>query len=49
MGIPPLAVQQSIITEIEAEQALVNANRELANRMEKKIQLAIARVWEQDF
>ena len=44
----PLEEQKAIVAEIEAEQSLVNANRELANRMEKKIQLAIARVWEQD-
>ncbi len=48
IAIPPLKEQKAIITEIEAEQSLVNANRELANRMEKKIQLAIARVWAQD-
>ncbi|MFK5924663.1 MAG: N-6 DNA methylase [Verrucomicrobiota bacterium] len=43
--LPPLATQQSIVAEIEAEQALVAANRELIERMEKKIQVAIARVW----
>ena len=48
IAIPPLAVQQTVIAEIESEQALVSANRELANRMKKKIPLAIARVWEQD-
>lgn len=47
MAVPPLAVQQSIIAEIESEQALMFPNRELANRMKKKIPLAIARVWEQ--
>ena len=43
--LPPLKEQKAIVAEIEAEQSLVNSNRELANRMEKKIQLAIARVW----
>jgi len=43
--IPPLAVQKSIISGIEAEQALVNNNRELIERMEKKIQDVLARVW----
>jgi restriction endonuclease S subunit len=43
--LPPLATQQQIVAEIEAEQALVNANRELIERMEKKIQATLARVW----
>jgi type I restriction enzyme M protein len=43
--LPPLATQQTIVTEIEAEQALVNTNRELIGRMERKIQAALARVW----
>jgi type I restriction enzyme M protein len=33
------------LTEIEAEQALVAANRELITRFEKKIQATLARVW----
>jgi type I restriction enzyme M protein len=43
--LPPLATQQAIVAEIEAEQALVAANRELIERFEKKIQTAIGRVW----
>ena len=43
--LPPLDVQQAIVAEIEAEQALVNANRELIARFEKKIQAVLARVW----
>ncbi len=43
--LPPLATQQAIVTEIEAEQALVNSNRELIARMGKKIQAVLARVW----
>ncbi|EKD73159.1 MAG: putative Type I restriction enzyme EcoEIspecificity protein, partial [uncultured bacterium] len=42
---PPLTVQQAIVAEIEAEQALVAANRELIERFEKKIQSTLARVW----
>ena len=34
-----------IVAEIEAEQALVAANRELITRFEKKIQSTLARVW----
>jgi type I restriction enzyme M protein len=43
--LPPLNTQRAIVAEIEAEQALVNANRELIERMEKKIQAVLARVW----
>lgn len=43
--LPFLAIQQSIVAEIEAEQALVSANRELIVRFEKKIQATLARVW----
>jgi type I restriction enzyme M protein len=46
--LPPLATQQAIVAEIEAEQALVNANRELITRFEKKIQATLARVWGED-
>ena len=45
---PPLATQQAIVAEIEAEQALVAANRELIARFEKKIQATLARVWGED-
>jgi len=43
--LPPLAAQHAIVAEIEAEQALVTANRELIARFEKKIQATLARVW----
>lgn len=43
--LPSLATQQAIVAEIEAEQALVAANRELIARFEKKIQTTLARVW----
>lgn len=43
--LPPLATQQAIVAEIEAEQALVNGNRELITRFEKKIQATLARIW----
>ena len=46
--LPPLETQKSIVAEIEAEQALVASNRELIERMEAKIQTAIARVWGED-
>ncbi len=43
--LPTLATQQAIVAEIEAEQALVAANRQLIERFEKKIQATLARVW----
>jgi restriction endonuclease S subunit len=43
--LPPLATQQAIVAEIEAEQLLVSANKELIERMELKIQGVLARVW----
>lgn len=43
--LPPLSIQRAIVAEIEAEQALIAANRELITRMEKKIQDTLARVW----
>ena len=45
MALPPLETQQSVVAEIETEQALVSANRELAERMERRIVAAIGRVW----
>jgi type I restriction enzyme M protein len=43
--LPPLATQQAIVAEIEAEQSLVRANRELIRRFEQKIQSTLARIW----
>jgi restriction endonuclease S subunit len=48
IALPPLAMQKAIVAEIEAEQALVAANRELIARFEKKIQATLARVWGED-
>ena len=41
----PLETQKAIVAEIEAEQSLVNANRELITRFEKKIQTTLNRIW----
>ncbi|MCY4109578.1 MAG: N-6 DNA methylase, partial [Chloroflexi bacterium] len=46
--LPPLEVQREIADEIESEQAVVNANRELIERFEQKIHAAIGRVWAHD-
>lgn len=43
--LPPLPVQRSIVSEIEAERRLVEANRELIARMETKIAAVLARIW----
>lgn len=43
--LPPLDTQQTIVAEIKDEQMLVNANRKLIERFEKKIDDVIARVW----
>ena len=42
--LPPLGTQQAIVSEIEAEQSLVNANHELIERFEKKIRATVGRV-----
>ena len=46
--LPPLATQQAIVADIQVEQELVAANRELIARLEKKIQATLARVWGED-
>jgi len=43
--LPNLATQQRIVTRIEREQALVQANRELISLFEEKIRERLARVW----
>ncbi|MCB8788388.1 DUF4347 domain-containing protein [Planktothrix agardhii] len=45
VSLPPLETQKAIVAEIEAEQTLVNANRELITRFEKKIQTTLNRIW----
>ena len=46
--VPSLSTQQAIVAEIEAEQAAINATRDLISRFEKKIQATLARVWGED-
>jgi type I restriction enzyme M protein len=43
--LPPLAIQESILAEIEVEQALVSCNRELVVRFQSKVQDTLARIW----
>jgi type I restriction enzyme M protein len=48
LPLPPLTTQQTIVAEIDIEQALVAANRELISRFEKKIEATLARIWGED-
>ncbi len=43
--LPPASTQQKIVTEIEKEQALVNASKELITLYKRKIKDKIAEVW----
>jgi len=43
--IPPLLEQRAIVAELEAERALVEANRELIARFEQKLQAKLAEIW----
>ena len=43
--VPSLEVQQAIATEMQAEQCLVDANREIIQRFEGKIHAVMGRVW----
>ena len=43
--LPPLATQEAIVADLEVEQTLVAANRELITRFEQKIQATLARIW----
>jgi type I restriction enzyme M protein len=46
--VPPIATQQAIVAEIEGEQTLVAANRELVERFENKIEATLARIWDEE-
>jgi type I restriction enzyme M protein len=43
--LPPLNIQREIVVEIEAERALLEANRKLVEVFEKKIQSKLAEIW----
>ncbi|MDR2651102.1 MAG: restriction endonuclease subunit S, partial [Prevotellaceae bacterium] len=45
--LPPLAVQQNIVSEIEKEQEIIEANKRLIELMEKKIEDVIAKVYQE--
>ena len=46
--VPPSCEQEELVKEFEAERAMVAANRDLIERMEKKILRVVGRVWLQD-
>ena len=46
LPLPPLAVQQKIVAEIERERAMVESARGLAAAMEGKIKMLIGGLWE---
>ena len=43
--LPTMAIQKSVAIALQDEQAIVEANRELVQRLEKKVKAAIERVW----
>jgi len=43
--LPDFDTQRAIVTEIQAEQALVDANKQLIDRFEAKVKATINRVW----
>lgn len=45
LPLPDIETQRAIVAEIEAEQALVNANKQLIERFEAKIKTVINRIW----
>ena len=45
LPLPDIDTQRAIVAEIEAEQALVNANEQLIDRFKAKIKATINRVW----
>ena len=45
MPLPPLEIQRAIVAKIKVEQSLVNANRQLIQIFDQKIQTTIARIW----
>ena len=43
--LPPMTIQQHILAEIEAEQSLVSANKDLIQRMQSKIKSVLDQTW----
>jgi restriction endonuclease S subunit len=45
ISIPPPSAQKAIVAQLEEEQTMVNANKELIARFENKIQAVMDRAW----
>ena len=43
--LPPLDIQRQIVAELEAERALVDANRKLIEVFERQMQDKLAEIW----
>ena len=43
--LPPIKIQEQIVTQIISEQKIINANKELITIFENKIKDKIAEVW----
>jgi len=43
--LPPLPIQEEIVSQIESEQQIVNSNKKLIEMFEQKIKDKIAEVW----
>jgi type I restriction enzyme M protein len=43
--VPPLPTQHALVAELESERSLVDANRELIARFEKKMQAKLSEIW----
>ncbi|NOU46893.1 MAG: hypothetical protein HOO86_07520 [Bacteroidales bacterium] len=48
IAVPTLNIQKRIVTQIEKEQELVNANKQMIGLFEQKIKDRIAKVWGED-
>ena len=46
--LPPFSIQQQIVTRIEQEQQLINANKQLIQIFEQKIKDEINKLWQSD-
>ncbi|MBA3284896.1 MAG: hypothetical protein H0U27_07535 [Nitrosopumilus sp.] len=45
LPLPPIETQRQIVAQIEKEQTLVNANKQIIEIFEQKIKDRIAKVW----
>ena len=48
LPMPPVDVQRTIVEQIEREEAVINGNRELIDHFERRIKVAVGRVWDGD-